>query len=217
MVKVYLVRHTEADGNVKEYFQGRIDSEVSEKGLLQLNALAERFREIKLDAIYSSPLKRAMATAEAVNRHHGLEIIPDGRLVEINGGVWENVSWKDIPLLYPVEYDLWKNHQDRFYIKDGERMTEVFERMKNAVNDIAARNDGKTIAIVSHGCSLKNYLCYASGITLDKLESIGWSDNTAVSLLEFDGSELPKIIYKNDNSHLAGELSTLACSQWCKK
>lgn len=213
MTKIYLVRHAEAMGNVQEFFQGRTDCEVSEKGKKQLECLAERFGDIPIEAIYSSPLKRTLSTAEAVNKYHDLPIIKDEGLIEIDGGVWEGKPWADLPKLYPTEYDLWKNRMEDFYIEGGEKMTEVFHRMKNAVDSIARENDGRTIAVVSHGCALRNYLCYAMGKPISALKDVGWSDNTAVSLVEYD-SGVPKIIFKNSNDHLTGELSTLSGSKW---
>ncbi len=213
MTKIYLVRHAEAMGNVEEFFQGRTDCEVSENGKKQLALIAEHFKDIPIEAIYSSPLKRTVDTAEAVNKHHDLPIIRDEGLIEISGGVWEGKPWAELPLLYPVEYDLWKNHMENFYIADGEKMTEVFERMKNTVNKIAAENDGRTIAVVSHGCALRNFLCYAMGRPISALKDVGWSDNTAVSLVEYENG-VPKIIFKNNNDHLTEELSTLSKSKW---
>lgn len=213
MTKIYLVRHAEAMGNVEEFFQGQTDCELSEKGKKQLELLAERFRDIPIEAIYSSPLKRTIDTAEAINKYHNLTIIRDEGLIEINGGVWEGKPWADLPKLYPVEHDLWQNKMQDFYVADGERMTEVFERVKNAVDKIAAENDGRTIAVVSHGCALRNFLCYAMGKPISALKDVGWSDNTAVSLVEYENG-VPKIIFKNSNDHLTGELSTLSKSKW---
>ena len=216
MIRIYFVRHAEAMGNVLEFLQVRTDTEVSEKGKVQLECLAERFRDIPIEKIYSSPLKRAAATADAVNRHHGLPIIFDEGLIEINGGVWEGKPWADLPVLYPTEHSLWTDKMEDFYIEGGEKMTDVFERMKNVVGKIAAENQGRTIAVVSHGCALRNYLCYANGDSIEHLKDVGWSDNTAVSLVEYDDALVPKIIFKNDGSHLTDDLSTLAHSDWCK-
>lgn len=74
LTTIYLVRHCEAMGNINRIFQGHTDEEISDNGRLQLEKLAERFRDIHLDALYSSPLKRAYRTAEAVNRYHQLPI-----------------------------------------------------------------------------------------------------------------------------------------------
>lgn len=216
MTKIYFVRHAEAEGNVKEFFQGRIDCDISEKGAVQLEYLAKRFETIDYDAIYSSPLKRAMATANAVNRRLKLPINEREDLIEINGGVWEGMFWTDIAKNYPKEHDLWKNDMKNFYVEGSERMSEVYGRMINAVEQIVRENEEKTVVVVSHGCALRNYLSYAEFGSPDRLGDVGWSDNTAVSLIEYDELIRPKLIFKNDSSHLPPEASTLAFSNWSK-
>lgn len=213
---VYLIRHAEAMGNVSEFFQGRTDCELSPKGYKQLEALSKRFEDIPIEKIYSSPLIRTRETADAVNKYHNLEIVADKRLIEIDGGIWEGKKWSDLPLMYPAEYEVWQNRMYDFEITDGESMVQVFERMKKAVGDIVSQNIGRTIAIVSHGCAIRNYLCYANGDLIDKLGDVGWSDNTAVSLIEYDKNLNPHIVYKNNSDHLDLKLSTLAFSDWCR-
>lgn len=84
MTKIYLVRHAEALGNVREFFQGRTDCEVSERGEKQLECLAEHFKNIPIEAIYSSPLKRTLSTAAAVNKYHDLPIQKYEGLIELS-------------------------------------------------------------------------------------------------------------------------------------
>lgn len=216
MTQIYFVRHAEAQGNVEEFFQGRIDCDISKKGSVQLEYLAKRFENIDYDVIYTSPLKRAVATAEAVNRRLRLPLNKREDIIEINGGVWEGMLWTDIEKEYPSEHNLWKTDMKRFSIKDGENMTEVYERMKAAIDDIVKKNIGKIIVVVSHGCALRNYLSFAEFGSPERLGDVGWSDNTAVSLIEYDDEAKPKIIFKNDSSHLPYEASTLAFSRWSK-
>ena len=215
MVRIYLVRHAEAEGNVKEFFQGRINTEISEKGRLQLECLAERFKDIPIEAVYSSPLRRAVSTAEAVNRYHGLDIITDDEIMEINGGDWEGVKWSELPKKFPEEYHLWKTEINHFTAPNGESTKQVYDRMKAAMKRIAAANMGKTIAVVSHGMAIKAYLNCADGREWENYADPGWADNTAVSLIEYSDELIPRIIFKNDSTHLTEGLSTLAVSKWC--
>ena len=215
MVRIYLVRHAEAMGNVQEFFQGRTDTQISEKGSRQLECLAERFRTIPIEAVYSSPLKRTLDTAAAVNMHHGLPIIRNSEIIEINGGKWEGVKWSELPALFPQEYRLWNEAINCFYAPEGESTEQVYDRMRAAMDKIAADNQGKTIAVVSHGMAIKAYLNYADGRCWKNYSDPGWSDNTAVSLIEYDDEMKPHIVYKNDCSHLSEELSTLSFSKWC--
>ena len=215
VTKIYLVRHAEAEGNVKEFFQGNIDTPLTEKGEQQLECLAERFRPVHLDAMYASPFQRAMLTAEAVDRYHDLPIEPEYALREINGGEWEGRFWKDLPALYPDAYRLWTTDMPAFCAPNGDAMTDVYNRMQNVLTEIAKAHFGETVAVVSHGCALRNFLAYVESGTINGLADVGWSDNTAVSLVEYDGeSDAWKLVYKNDSAHLTPELSTLRGSAW---
>lgn len=211
---MYLVRHCEARGNIDRVFQGHYDADISDKGRLQLDKLAERFRGIHLDAVYSSPLKRAIKTAEAVNRHLGLPIALDARLEEINGGHWEGVHWDELPVRFPLEYDDWLKRPWLFKPAEGEAMTAVFDRMKRVLTEIAAANKGKMVAVASHGCAIRNALCWLKGYPLERINQVDWCDNTGVSLLEFDEQLRPSILYENDSSHLGDELATITKQAW---
>ena len=102
MTYIYLIRHCEAMGNHKRLFQGSTDCEISEIGAVQLQYLKERFKNIKLDAVFSSPLLRAQKTALAVSSDKGLDITVRENLREIHGGVVEADLLKRRLILYPV-------------------------------------------------------------------------------------------------------------------
>ena len=72
VTKLYLIRHCEALGNINDTFQGSIDEDITDKGQRQLDKLAERCKNIPFDVIYSSPLIRAVKTAQAADRYHGI-------------------------------------------------------------------------------------------------------------------------------------------------
>ena len=217
MTTVYIVRHAEAEGNISRVFQGHTDCGVTEKGYLQLNFLAERFKDIKLDAVYSSPLKRTMETAKAVNKYHNLEIIKVDGLMEINGGLFEGHLWDELPDLFPEAHDLWLNRHHDFEIEQGESMREVYDRMKTAVFEIVQANKDKTVAIVSHGCAIRNFLCFANKVNFEDLGALDWCENTGVCKLTFDDDLNVEVVYQNDASHLDEKHLTIAHQAWWAK
>ena len=75
MTEIILARHGETEWNVEEVFRGRIDIELNETGMKQAELLAEYLRDVEIDAIYSSPLKRALKTAEIIAGYHKLVIV----------------------------------------------------------------------------------------------------------------------------------------------
>jgi probable phosphoglycerate mutase len=215
---VYLIRHCEAQGNTNGTFQGHTDCDVSGNGRVQLDLLSIRCRNLPLDAIYSSPLKRAYCTAEAVGRYHKLKIQTDPRLEEINGGDCEGTKWDDFSKNFPQQNQEWYQAPWKFAAPHGETMQQVYDRTWQAMEDIVDKNQGKTIAVVSHGFAIRNLLCHAMGKKLEQINEVDWCDNTAVSILKFTSPKaLPKIVLLNDASHLTPEVSVFAHQGWWKK
>lgn len=214
MTQIYLVRHAEAEGNVKRLFQGHIDADVSARGEEQLARLAARLADVPFDALYASPLKRAYKTAEAINSRHHLPIVTDAELMEINGGCFEGRPWMKLPALFPQENDAWENRPWEFAPEGGEPMRHVFARMREAVGAIARKWAGHTVCVVSHGCAIRNFLCYAHGWPIERLNDVQWCDNTAVSLAEYDAGGHVRLLLENDASHLDESVSTFATQDW---
>lgn len=216
MTRLLLVRHCEAQGNTDNVFQGHTDCGISGNGQMQLDLLALRCRNQPIEALYSSPLKRALATAEAINQYHHLPIQVDSRLIEIDGGVFEGKHWDDLPRLYPRDFEAWQQRPWEFAPEDGETMRQVYDRIWSGITDIVRKNQGKMICITSHGCSIRNFLCRVMGYPIERLNEINWCDNTAVSLIDFDDAFHANIVKMNDASHLTAENSIFQKQSWWK-
>lgn len=214
MTRLYLVRHCEAEGNINHIFQGSYDADISENGKEQLARLKERFRGVQFDAIYSSPLKRAYKTAQAVNTFLKKEIIRVDGLREINGGHWEGEKYDLLPELYPDEYEAWAKEPWRFNPEGGESMNHIRDRIWETIISIMKENEGKTVVIASHGCAIRNFICRAKGLPLERICEVNWLENTSVSTFEFDEAFNPIIIKFNDFSHLDADTYTLQKQAW---
>ncbi len=204
--QIYLVRHCESKGNVSNRFMGHTNVDVTDSGLIQLEYLAERFKDIHLDKIYCSPLKRTVLTANAINKYHGFDLIRDERFIEINLGDFENTPMPQIIDTDPVNAHNWVHAPHLFDPPHGESMQSVYNRAFPSLADLAKENPGKVLAVASHGCFVRNALCRASGLPLSEINNLRWSNNTAVSLLEFDSNGSCEIIFMNDLSHLPQEV-----------
>jgi probable phosphoglycerate mutase len=137
MTRVYFVRHCEAEGNTRGVLQGRSDCDVSGNSAKQLALVSLRLRNVPFTAFYSSPLKRAYKTAQAIDRYHDLEIRKDRRLIEIDMGDWEGRSWADIEKESPAMLRVWNENPGEFQAPNGESLRQVCDRMWNAAQDIA--------------------------------------------------------------------------------
>ncbi len=205
---VYLVRHCEAMGNISEVFQGQTDGDISEKGARQLLCLKERFKDIELDVIYTSPLKRAFLTAGAVNGYHNLPLNIEKDIMEINGGDLEGKDWKELGVLFPEIGVNWKKDFAKVVSPNGESVADVYNRVKKAMLEIISDNKGKSIAVVSHGCAIYTFLAYIKGYKVDEISNLNlWVDNTSITTIKFN-DEKGSIIGFNDCDHVNSSPST---------
>lgn len=206
MTKIYIVRHCETEGNVKRLFQGVSDFDITENGEKQLNYLAKRFENVPLDKIYTSPLIRARKTALAVAGGRNIEIEDSQGLKELNGGILEGKPFRETFNSIPGLSDTWDNHPEDFAPEGGEKMRDAYERIWNTVKNIAKQNVGKTVACTTHGGVTRCLMCRLLNGDITKLSATPWSENTAVSLIEFDSAFNPNVVFFNDVSHLPESL-----------
>ena len=201
MTEIYLIRHSQAEGNRYRMIQGSWDGEITEMGRRQIDALAERFAEIPVDAVYSSDLTRAMLTADAAARRDGLPIQTRSALRELNAGPWErcffgNICHDDPELGFRFIHDA-----ENWQIDGAETYEEVRTRALAELKRIAEENEGKTVAVVSHGITIRCIISGITGIPLTDTERVPIFRNTAVSRLLWDGASF-HIDFMNDASHL---------------
>ncbi len=203
MTYIYLVRHCEAMGNHKRLFQGSTDCDISEIGAKQLEYLKERFQNIHLDAIYSSPLLRAQKTAMAIQHGKGLEIITRKNLAELHGGVVEGRPFQEAFNAIPGLADAWNNHPQDFAPEGGEAMRDAYVRIYDEVIALVRMNRGKTIAAASHGGVLRCLMCRVLYNDITRLKDVPWCENTAVTLLKIDDNNKIGVEFFNDYSHVS--------------
>ena len=216
MTKIYLVRHAEAEGNLYRRIHGQYDSLVTDNGYRQIAALAHRFEDIHVDAVYSSDLFRTCTTAKAIYGPKGLPLTTRKSLREVSMGVWEDRTWGEVART-DAQQLAWFNTTDRRWkVEGGESFAELRERISAAIRQIAHNHPGETVAVVSHGTAIRNALAVFQGLSIEESASLPHSDNTAVSLLEFDGDEV-RVVFHDDGSHLPEEISTFAKQRWWKQ
>ena len=216
MTKIFLIRHAEAEGNLYRIVQGQMDAAVTGRGERQIDALSERFRDVPLDALYSSDLRRTVTTASAITRYHELPLIKMPELREINLGECEGLSFGDLDHIDPVQMSYFNNDPMRWRAPGAETFAECTDRVYNAILRIAKENPGRTVAVVSHGMAIRSLLAYILGVRSEDIPSLPHGDNTAVSRLTYENGRF-SVDYYNDNSHLPPELSTFARQSWWRK
>ena len=206
VTKIYVVRHCETDANAAKIFQGHTDNDVNELGVAQLEALRGYFKDIHLDAVYTSPLLRTLRTATAIAGNKGVPIIKMPDLIELNGGVYEGKTYSRIAEENPGFMEMWGKRPWEFNPQNGESMVSAYDRIYNCIKEIAEESRDKTIAVASHGGVIRCLLCRIIKNDIEKLPEVPFVDNTGVTLIEADGDMNFTVKVFNDNSHLSEDL-----------
>jgi broad specificity phosphatase PhoE len=150
---ILLARHAETEWNRQRRFQGHADPGLSEEGRAQAEALSDRVADTRVDAIYSSDLRRAVETAEIVADRLGLPVDKDPGLREIDVGEWSGLTWPEIERLYPEGV---VRHRERGHgWEQGESYEEMAERALAALRRIARRHDGGRVLVIAHGGTMR--------------------------------------------------------------
>lgn len=176
-----LIRHAKVPA--QDRIGLRREMPLSEEGRAQALALAERMRRYELSAIFSSPLRRTMETAEAIAAAQGIAVTPEASLIEVNPGSWDNRTFAELH-----EERAWKDY-NRFRsgtrIPGGEMMIEVQARVVTFLESISRRFEKRTVAVISHADVIRGVVCHYMGISLDLSLRVE-IDPASVSVLEIE-------------------------------
>jgi alpha-ribazole phosphatase len=200
-MNIYLIRHGQTKWNDDDRYQGSIDIELSEIGLQQAYLLAQRAKELKIEAIFSSDLQRTYKTAEIIKDHTGASLSVDPNLREIHLGEWEGKTWKEIKSEYSEFLEDWFKDMVKTPAPGGESYAELQSRSLKIFDEIN-KHPIENCAIVTHGAVIKVVLSAFLGLSLEKRANFIIS-NASISTLSY--AELKKnykIFNINDISHL---------------
>ena len=209
MTRLFLIRHTQAEGNLYRMMQGQWDGPITALGRQQINALSERFRSMPVDAVYASDLKRAVLTAEGVAAPKGLAVQTDVRLRELDLGPWESQFFGNVRHAYPEETQNFLYAPEDWRVPGAETMKDVSGRAIRALEEIARTHDGQTVAVVSHGITIRCVLSRILGKRMAGEELLPIFKNTAVTELLYDGGRFT-VETMGDASHV----EALLASDW---
>ncbi|HMK60626.1 MAG TPA: histidine phosphatase family protein [Dissulfurispiraceae bacterium] len=171
---LYLIRHGATVGSEEKRYKGSIDVPMSEQGIEQIKRTADFIRSIigdtQLSTVYSSPLSRAIRSAEILAQPFGLTptVVPDFR--ERHFGKWEGMTFDEIRQQYPDEFEAWARDPLNHQPFGGESTAAVRDRAVMALEQVlSSHNDGGGIAIAAHGGINRVILCHVMNIPLEHI------------------------------------------------
>jgi len=199
MTKLILARHGETMWNVEKVFRGRADVGLDDVGIKQAELLGKYLSNWELEAIYASPIRRALETANIVARYQKVSVRIAEGLTDFDFGEWQSLSEQQVRRLYPDLFNEWHNNPDKVRMPGGESLEDVRRRAVEVVNDIVSRHQGNVL-LVSHRVVIKVLICYLLGLDNSHFRNIN-QDVGGITIFDYvDGRFV--LTRHNDTSHL---------------
>ena len=170
MTTFYLARHGSCAGLGKTLWGRTAGVCLNEEGKAQAQRLAERFSGLVLDAIYSSPLERALETAEAIARTTKLEVKQSSAFNEVDFGDWTGKSFEE--LAHDKRWHRFNTQRSVTSIPGGESFLDVQARVIAELERLTEQHRDRNVAIVSHADVIKAAVGYVATTPIDLLQRI---------------------------------------------
>jgi len=203
--KLCLIRHGETTWNAERRLQGHTDIPLNAKGILQARQMAQALKNANLifDVLYTSDLKRAADTANAIVELFGIEAKVDSTLRERHFGALQGLSIQEAPLVQPA---IWQAHIARdleHELEGGESIQQFALRVQTVLDKILAQHSGKTILLVSHGGTLDMMYRIASkqALSTERVASVPNASLNWITHQQDDGWSIERWA---DTRHLEG-------------
>jgi broad specificity phosphatase PhoE len=170
--RLWLIRHAEVEERYHRTFGGRLDMELSPRGLQQATALANYLRRHRFHAIFSSPLKRASQTVALLGQYAGLEPSFSADLQEVDFGDWTGLRWEAVRERFQVDPYHWLDQLERGGIPRAEKPEALHDRVRAFLERTVANHPGQSVAVVCHGGVLRVFLATLLGFRLAQLGTV---------------------------------------------
>ena len=205
MALFYFVRHGESEWNAEDRLCGRTDVALSDEGRRQAARLAERLRGLSPAALYTSPLRRTVETAEIIVAGAGLKPIVNERLIELNYGAWEGMTFAEIMELDGDAYRAWDADPGTVAPPDGESGEQALARVVPFLDELAVRHPAERdhVVVVSHKTICRLIACHVLGLAPSEYRRRISMDNAALNIIQSRPERDWRLILLNDTSHLA--------------
>jgi len=203
LTQIVLIRHGQTTWNKAERIRGQVDIPLDETGLAQAQATAARvLSEWRPVAVYSSPLLRAVQTAQPIADGLRQEVIKIEGFNDMNFGQWQGLSPEEVAERWPAQARAWLKAPHTVTFPGGESLDQVRERSMAAVMQLVEKHPGQEIALVGHTVVNRVALCAVLGLDNSNYWRIG-QNTCAINVLEWHKG-IFFVHSLNDTCHLKG-------------
>ncbi len=200
-MELILIRHGETDWNRERFFRGREDVALNATGITMADLTAEALKDRVFEAIYSSPLKRAMVTATRIAMPHQIKVREKWDFIDVDFGVWTGLKEDVVKERWIRDYERWQKNPAKMRFLHGESMKKAWKRVNSALREVIFMHGTGSVIIVSHRIPIKMMTAYLLDDKPGDIANIR-HDPCAISIFEVE-ERASRPVKLNDSSHLA--------------
>ena len=170
--KIIIIRHGETAWNRRQIFRGTYDIPLNENGKQQAKLAAQSLKNVKIHAAYTSPLSRAKESAEIIAESHRISPVIHNGFIDIDYGEWTGKENSEVANLWPDQHAAWTSNPHTVRPPGGTTLNEVLKNSFTAMEKLAEKHNGETIAIFSHRVVNKVLIIAALSLGLERFPFI---------------------------------------------
>ncbi|WP_013323707.1 histidine phosphatase family protein [Gloeothece verrucosa] len=204
---LYFLRHGETNYSRTGSYCGVLDPELTPEGKEMAQAFANKYKSVPWSAIYVSPMKRTIATAQPLCEATGIEMQLRDGLKEMNFGQWESKTPEWVRQHYLDDYINWMTEPAWNPPTEGETAVEVASRALLVISEIEAKYTNGHVLVVSHKTTIRIVLCNLLGIDLGRYRDRIAMPAATLSVVSFDVHG-PLLVRLGDRSYMSEELQS---------
>ena len=171
-MNLIMVRHGEIPSNIKKVYAGKSPEPLTERGVRQAKEVSENLKKYEVDALYSSPMQRALQTAQIIGEGIGMDLRINDAFREIEMGPWEGLSEIDVAQKYPQEWNTWNIRPAELRLPNRETLDELLKRVLTGIQRINRNEERRNIIIVTHVAVIRILLLWKAEKSLNFYKTI---------------------------------------------
>jgi alpha-ribazole phosphatase/probable phosphoglycerate mutase len=180
--KIYLIRHGLTGSNKKKIYAGWSGDSLSREGVRAVMEIGRKLKEFQIERIFSSPIRRALQTAEIINRFLKVGVEIEINLREMRIGLWEGFSEPEVASEFPEEWKIWNTRPSELKMEGRETLRELLLRTLDGIERISKWSDGSRALAVTHVALIRVLMIYHNGMNINDYRKVD-VPNGAVYLL----------------------------------
>lgn len=181
--EIYLIRHGLTESNKENIYAGWSDESLCQEGANSIKNIGKKLEHLRIEKIFSSPIKRAVQTADILNEFLNITVEIEENFKEMKMGPWEGLSEVEVAEKFPVEWKIWNSKPSNLRLDGRETLKEIQIRALKGIKKISDYSDCLRILTVTHVALIRVLIIYYNKLSMDNYRKIE-VPNSAVYLLD---------------------------------